>query len=135
MLLISSIYLVVSSLKCKEDSYRPKYTTSFFYSLSKETTHKPLKVAATKNFSSSVHVVDTTCFDECFLSHLITESHCFFQKSVVTLRFLQLPYCSCLWNKCFERSPCFTLSPQYQCSANTKVSKQSYLTLYLTKLS
>ena len=72
MLLINSICLVVSSPKCKEDSYRPKYTTSFFYSVSKETTHKTSKVAATKNFSSSVYVVDTTCFDECFLFHLIT---------------------------------------------------------------
>ena len=38
--------------------------------VSKETTHKPSKVAA-------VDVIDTTCFAECFLFYLITGSHCF----------------------------------------------------------
>ena len=47
------------------------------HSASKETTHKLSKVAAVENFSSSVDIIDTTCFAECFLFHLITGSHCF----------------------------------------------------------
>ena len=49
----------------------------FLYSVSKETTYKPSKVAAAKSFSSGVHVINTTCFDECSLFHLITGRHCF----------------------------------------------------------
>ena len=41
-----------------------------------ETTHKPSKVAAAKNFFSSVYVIDTNCF-KCFLFHVITEKHYF----------------------------------------------------------
>ena len=33
----------------------------------KKKTHKPPKAAAAKNLSSSVYVIDATCFDECFL--------------------------------------------------------------------
>ena len=41
-------------------------------------THKPLKAAATKNFSFSMYVIDATCFYECFLFHVITGKRCFF---------------------------------------------------------
>lgn len=48
--------------KCKGDSY-----TKRFYSASKETPHKPVKAAAAKLSFRSVHIIDTTCFDEWFL--------------------------------------------------------------------
>ena len=35
-------------MKCKEDLCRPKYTTSFPYSVSKEASHKPFKLAGAK---------------------------------------------------------------------------------------
>ena len=35
-------------------------------------THKPLKVAAAKTIFSSEYVIATTCFDQCFLFHVIT---------------------------------------------------------------
>ena len=41
---------------------------------------------------SSVHVVDATCFDECFLFHVITGRRYFFSEFVVTVRFFQPPY-------------------------------------------
>ena len=59
------------------------------------------------NFSS-IYVIDATCFDECFLFHVIAGSHYFWQMFVVTLRFFQPPFCSFLWNTYFERSPYFT---------------------------
>ena len=40
---------------------------TFFYFVSRETALKPLKVAAAKALFSSVYVIGTTCFDECFL--------------------------------------------------------------------
>ena len=61
---------------------------------------------------SSVYVINATCFEECFLFHVIAGRRYFFSKFVVTMRFFQTPYCRFLWNKCFERSPYFTLSPQ-----------------------
>ena len=33
--------------------------------------HKPLNLAAAKNFFSSMYVIGTTCFNECFLFHVI----------------------------------------------------------------
>ena len=36
-----------------------------------------LKVAAAKTLFSSVYVIGTTCYDECFLFSLITGRHCF----------------------------------------------------------
>ena len=52
-------------------------TLQVFLFCLKNTTHKPSKVAAVKNLSSSVQVIDLSNFDECFLPHLITVSHCF----------------------------------------------------------
>ena len=76
---LNSIYLVCIYLvliKCKENSNRPKYITRF-YSVLKETTRKHLKRAAPKSFFSSVYFIDVTCFDECFLFHVITGRHYF----------------------------------------------------------
>ena len=55
-------YFFWSSLfeKCNEDWSRPKYTTSLPYSVSKEASYKPLKVAAAKKSFSSVFIIDIT---------------------------------------------------------------------------
>ena len=45
--------------------------------------HKPLKVAAAKKYFSSVYIFDTTCFDKCFLFHVIIGRY-FLYKFVVT---------------------------------------------------
>ena len=112
LLLINSICLVVSFLEMQRKLIQSKVHYKFFSSVSKETTHKPSKVAAAKTFRQCVHVIDTTCFDGCFLFHLITGSYCFLQRFAIVWRFFQPPYCNFHWNKCFERSPYFTLSPQ-----------------------
>ena len=49
----------------------------FSYSLQKEMSQKPSKVAAAKTYFSSVYVIDTACFDECFFFYLRTARHCF----------------------------------------------------------
>ena len=51
-----------------------------FYSISKEASHKPLKVATAKKSFPSVFVIDVTCFDECFLFHVMTENSIFFTQ-------------------------------------------------------
>ena len=56
-------------------------------------TPKPSKVSSAKEIFSSVYVMDATCFDECFLFHVITGKRCFSKSCVVTLRFFQSPYC------------------------------------------
>ena len=48
---------------------------------------KPLKVAAVKKSFPSVYITNTTCFDECFLFHVITERHNFLYKFAVTQKF------------------------------------------------
>ena len=52
-----------------------KVHLKFFYSVQIETTHKPLKEAAAKNCFSNVYVINATCFDECFLSVVISGRH------------------------------------------------------------
>ena len=77
-----------------------------FFLLWKQTSHKTLKVADEKNFFSSVYVIDTACFDECFLFHVIIEI-LFYADLLLSEGFLQVPCVDVLLNKCFGRSPCF----------------------------
>ena len=48
---------------------------------------KPDKVVAAKQSFPSVHIIDTTCFDECFLVCVITGRHSFLCKLIITQRF------------------------------------------------
>ena len=67
LLLTNSIYFVFSSLKMQWRLIQTKLFYTIFHSVWKETSHKPSKVAAAKNFFSSVYVIGTACFSECFL--------------------------------------------------------------------
>ena len=102
-------YFFCSSLldKCKEDWCRPKHPTSFPCSVSKEASHKLLKVAAAKKHFPSVFIVDTTCFDEYFSFHVITANSIFYTYLSLPRGLVQPPCCYVLSNKCFERSPYF----------------------------
>ena len=60
----------------KKDSSGQSIVQVFFR---KETTHKP-KVSDTKNILSSVYVIETTCFDEWCLFHLITTKYHFYKS-------------------------------------------------------
>ena len=57
-----------------------------YYSIWKETSHKPLEVAITKKSFPSVCTIDATCINECFLLHLITVRHHLLYKFIVTQR-------------------------------------------------
>ena len=87
------IYLVFSSL---EELMQTKVYFKLFYSVWKETSQKPLKVAAATTSFSGVCIIVKTCFDECFLFHIITGRHYFLYK-FVTQRFGTAA-------KCCERS-------------------------------
>ena len=50
-----------------------------FFSVSKEASHKPLKVAAAKKSFPNVFINDTICFDECFLFYVIIGNSIFTQ--------------------------------------------------------
>ena len=49
--------------------------------------HKPWKVAVAKKSFPSVYIMDTTCFDECFLFRVITGRHSFLYKLIITQKF------------------------------------------------
>ena len=55
----------------------------------KETIHKPLQLVVANTLFSSVFVIGTTCFDKCFLFHVITGRYCSSRKINVTLRFFK----------------------------------------------
>ena len=46
----------------------------------KKTSHKPLKIACAKKSFPNVYIIDTTCFDECFLLDVITGRHYFYKN-------------------------------------------------------
>ena len=58
----------------------------FSYFVWKETTHKPLKVAAANILFSIVYVIGTTCFDEWYAFSVITKSHYISWKFIITPR-------------------------------------------------
>ena len=78
--LTGSIYLVVLPLEMQKRLKQTKVYHMFFHFVWKEKTHKPLKVAAAKPLFSSECVIGKTCFDECFLFHIITGRY-FFRSS------------------------------------------------------
>ena len=56
--------------------YKRKYTTSSFTLSEKKTLTNLQKKKLQKSFSS-VYGIGTTCFDECFLFHVMTGRHYF----------------------------------------------------------
>ena len=72
---ITSIFFVIFSLEMRRRLLKTKMYYNLCYSVWKETLHKPLKVATAKKYFLSVHIIDTTCFDDCFLFHIITGRH------------------------------------------------------------
>ena len=88
--LTSSIYFVFLPLEMQKRLKQTKVCHAFSYFVWKETTHKPLKVAAASSLFSSVYVIITACFDECFSFSVITKRHYlhyFSWKFVVTRHF------------------------------------------------
>ena len=85
----SSIYFVFLPLEMQKRLELTKAYHSFSYFVWKETIYKPLKVAAAKSLFSSVYVIGTTCFDECFLFYVISGRHYFSWKFIVILILLE----------------------------------------------
>ena len=87
LLPIKSIYLVFSSRKRQIRLIQIKVYCKFFCSVWKETSHKPLKVTTAKNTFPNMYIIGRTCFDLCFLFHVITGKHYFLRKFSSTQRF------------------------------------------------
>ena len=97
--------MILSSLEMQTSFIHTKVYYNFFYSVRKETSHKPLKVASAKNSFSTVYIIDESFFDECFLFHVITERHYFLYKFIVTQRFSTIAMLlrflrQVFWKKC-----------------------------------
>ena len=101
LLPIGSVFWSSLLEKCNEDWCRPKYTTGFLYSVSKEVPHKPLKAA--KKYFPSVLIIDTTCFDKCYSFHVITANSIFYTNLLLPRGLMQQPCCCVLSNKCCKK--------------------------------
>ena len=99
--------MVFSSQEMQRRLIQTKVYYKLCYSVSKEASHKPLKVAAAKKSFPIVFIIDTTCFDECFLIYVITANSSFYTNLLLPRGLVQPPCCCVFWNKCFERSPHF----------------------------
>ena len=75
--LTSSICLVFLPLEMQRKLKQTKVYRTFCYFVRKETTHKSLKVVPAKTLFSSVYVIGTTSFDECFLFYVISGRYYF----------------------------------------------------------
>ena len=87
LLPIKSIYLVFSSRKRQIRLIQIKVYYKRFYSVWKETSHKPLKVTTAKITFPNMYIIDRTCFDLRFLFHVINGRHYFLRKFSSTQRF------------------------------------------------
>ena len=72
-----SICLVVSSLEMQRRLIQTNVHYKFFTLFQKKNDSQTFKSSSFKKPSLQFYLTDKTCFDECFLFHLITESHCF----------------------------------------------------------
>ena len=92
-----------------------------FYSVWKDTSHKPSKVVAVKAFLPSVYVIRTAFFDECCLFHVIIGRHYSLYKLIVIQRFSATTMLLRFLKRVHILCP---LSPQqYYNAANTKGPK------------
>ena len=78
------VHWVFSYQEMQRSLIETKAYYQLFHSVWKEKSHKPLNLAAAKKSFPSVFTIDTTCFNECFLIHVITRRHCFLYKLIVT---------------------------------------------------
>ena len=83
--LTSSIYFFFLPLEMQKRLKQTKVCHAFSYFIWKETTDQPLKVATAKSLFSSVYIIGTTCFDECFSFYVITKRRYFSWKLIVTV--------------------------------------------------
>ena len=72
---INNIYLIVSYLEIQS-------TLHFFLLCLKRNGSQTVKSTSCEKFSSSAYVTNTTCFDECFLFHVMTGRHYFLYKFI-----------------------------------------------------
>ena len=79
--------MVFCSLERQRRLVQTKVYYKHFYSVWKDSFQKLLKVEPAEKFLPSVYIIDTTCFDECFLLRVIIERHYFLYKFIITLRY------------------------------------------------
>ena len=77
---MNSIRLVFSFRKMQRRLVQTRVYDNLFYYISKEASHKTLNLATAKKSFPSVFIIDVTCFDECFLFHVMTENSIFFTQ-------------------------------------------------------
>ena len=124
LLTIKSTYLVFSSRERQKRPIQIKVYYKLFYSVWKETSHKPLKVTTAKNNFPSMYIIDKACFNLCFLFHVITGRHYFLRKFGSNQRFGATLCCCVPWHKCFETGLHFM-------SAISKVTLQCFPSMLL----
>ena len=68
-----------------------KANYELFYFIWKETSHKPLKVAAIKKPFPNLYIIDITYFDKCFLFRIITGRYYFYTNISLPRGSVQAP--------------------------------------------
>ena len=125
---MTSMFLVFFSLEMQRRLVQTKVHYKLWQFAWKETSHKLLKVAAAKKSFPSVYIIDITCFDECFLFHVVTGRRYFytnytqrFGETATLLRSLKQVF----WKK----SAFYMCFLHYNNAANTEYPQKKFLLL------
>ena len=110
--LTSSIYFVFLHLEMQKRLKQTKLCHGFSDFTWKGTTRKPLKVAAAKSIFSSVYIIGTTCFDECFSFYVVSKMITFCESSSLLWYFLGAMLLLSLKSVFWKKSVFYALSPQ-----------------------
>ena len=110
--LTSSIYFVFLHLEMQKRFKQTKLCHVFSYFTWKGTTHEPLKVAAAENLFSSVYIIGTTCFNECFSFYVVSKRITFCESSSLLWYFLGAMLLLSLKPMFWKKSVFYALSPQ-----------------------
>ena len=111
LLLTNSICLVFSSLKYQRRLLHIKIHCKFF-TVWKETNHKPSNVATAKNVLSSAYVICTICFDKCFYIMWQLENKVLLKAIFISRIFLTAMLLLSLKQVIWQNFPFHFLSPE-----------------------
>ena len=121
--------MVIFSLEIQRRLVQTEVNNKLCYSIGKETSHKPLKVATAKKSFPSVYIIDATCFDESILFPVRTGRHILY-KFIVIRKFSETAMLLCYLKQVCWKKSWFYIRYLHN-TANTKGSQQSFYFLNL----
>ena len=98
----------------------------------KRNVSRTFKSSSCKKSFPSINIINTTCFDECFLFLVITGRHYCYTNLLLNRGLVQLPCYWILWNTFFQKKSAFYINYLHNnITANTEGPQQRFYFLNL----